>query len=112
MKSCGDCGHAFAHFDTCDHFVPKPVPDWYNPDTMRPIGSGVGHASDCSCGGCVGSCPCLYTEPCHKMCSCRWGGYSRGCERCASYGSYKQRVAMSEWLARLTEPPHRTGAGG
>ena len=44
-------------------------------------------------------CPCLYTEPCNPRCTCVSGWSSRGCSRCASYGSLKQRQSKARSLA-------------
>lgn len=46
-----------------------------------------------------GSCPCLYTTPCQKHCTCVEGYSSHGCLRCCSYGSLEQRRQRAEWLA-------------
>ena len=45
-----------------------------------------------------GGCPCLYVEPCDPDCSCRHPAMSRGCERCCSYGSLKQRRLAALYL--------------
>lgn len=47
----------------------------------------------------AGGCPCLYTDPCHPMCTCRQGHSSRGCLRCCSYGSIEQRTARAKVIA-------------
>ena len=59
-------------------------------------------------------CPCLYTVPCHRDCSCVNPFMSRGCLRCASYGSSEQQRAMAEHLAikidaSLPEPAKQDG---
>ena len=48
-------------------------------------------------------CPCLVIEPCHKQCTCNWGGYSYGCHRCASYGSKEQRISAANRIAGAIE---------
>lgn len=50
-----------------------------------------------------GSCPCLYTTPCQKDCTCIRPFMSHGCFRCASYGSQEQRRMKAEKLARLID---------
>jgi hypothetical protein len=45
-------------------------------------------------------CPCLYATPCHPDCTCVKGHSSRGCQRCARYGSIEQRRARA---ARIVE---------
>lgn len=49
----------------------------------------------------VNGCPCLYTSPCDQQCTCVEGYFSRGCERCARYGSEEQRKLRAEDLALL-----------
>ncbi len=44
-------------------------------------------------------CPCTVIEPCSDQCTCSWGGYSRGCSRCASYGSLEQRISAANRIA-------------
>jgi hypothetical protein len=56
-------------------------------------------ARDMLSGEMNGSCPCLYTEPCHERCTCISPVSSSGCRRCCSYGSFEQRTAMAQLLA-------------
>ena len=46
-------------------------------------------------------CPCLYTSPCDPACTCIVAGSSRGCARCASYGSPEQRRGMAEAIVSI-----------
>jgi hypothetical protein len=48
-------------------------------------------------------CPCLYTTPCQKDCTCVNPFMSHGCFRCATYGSIEQRQKKAEQLARLID---------
>ena len=48
-------------------------------------------------------CPCLYTTPCHKSCTCVNGGSSTGCKRCAAYGGKKQRKEIAKLLAKIID---------
>lgn len=58
-----------------------------------------------------GGCPCLYTTPCHPECTCVCRFSSRGCRRCASYGSAEQqRVAAEHLAARIDAPAAPPGA--
>lgn len=45
------------------------------------------------------ACPCLHITPCDPNCTCLHPESSRGCRRCASYGSKDQRRKMAEHLA-------------
>lgn len=45
-------------------------------------------------------CPCVYTTPCHPDCTCVKPFMSRGCGRCATYGSPEQQREMAEYLAK------------
>ena len=45
-----------------------------------------------------GSCPCLYTTPCHPRCTCVDPFSSRGCECCCSYGSIEQRKSQADYI--------------
>lgn len=57
----------------------------------------------------IKSCPCEYpeVEPCDPYCSCFKPHTSRGCARCARYGSYEQRVYAAK---RLSEQEVEIGA--
>lgn len=44
-------------------------------------------------------CPCLYTTPCSWQCTCINSFSSKGCSRCASYGSIEQRKLRAGFLA-------------
>ena len=46
------------------------------------------------------ACPCLYGEPCNKMCTCVKPFSSRGCENCCTYGGEDQRKKKAEYLKR------------
>lgn len=46
-----------------------------------------------------GGCPCLYTVPCSKHCTCIEPISSFGCKRCATYGNLEQKKEMAEHLA-------------
>lgn len=48
------------------------------------------------------ACPCLYGNPCDKMCTCVAPFSSRGCKNCCTYGSIEQRTAHAN---RLLSPP-------
>ena len=48
-------------------------------------------------------CPCLYTKPCHRQCTCVTPSLSGGCRRCASYGSKKQQKEAAEYLAKIID---------
>jgi hypothetical protein len=48
-------------------------------------------------------CPCCYTTPCKKQCTCAHPYMSGGCDRCASYGSLEQRKAAAERLAKIID---------
>ena len=48
-------------------------------------------------------CPCLYVEPCHRMCTCVTPVYSYGCDRCCRYGSLEQQTAMAAYLAEVID---------
>jgi hypothetical protein len=48
-------------------------------------------------------CPCQLTTPCKPGCSCANPYLSTGCQRCATYGSYEQRKARAEWLAKVID---------
>lgn len=45
-------------------------------------------------------CPCTFPElePCSSSCTCREPSLSGGCQRCARYGSYEQRLNKARWL--------------
>lgn len=45
------------------------------------------------------ACPCRYTTPCHKRCSCVTPASSVGCNRCCTYGSVEQRTARAIEIA-------------
>jgi hypothetical protein len=49
------------------------------------------------------ACPCRSTTPCVPGCTCVEPYSSRGCRRCASYGSAEQRRAKAEWLAKAID---------
>lgn len=51
-------------------------------------------------------CPCETASPCDPMCSCVDSVSSRGCERCARYGSPEQQI-RAEVAASVSE-----GKGG
>ncbi len=48
-------------------------------------------------------CPCLYTTPCVAMCTCANPGSSRGCSRCARFGSAEQKKAAAERIAKILD---------
>ena len=50
-------------------------------------------------------CPCTFSEiePCQDNCTCMNPYSSRGCIRCATYGSYEQRVKKAKWLANIID---------
>lgn len=48
-------------------------------------------------------CPCLFTEPCQKGCTCVQPFSSSGCRRCCKYGSEEQRRAKAEQLAKMID---------
>ena len=39
----------------------------------------------------MNGCPCLFTTPCKRTCTCANGVQSGGCQRCARYGNAEQR---------------------
>jgi len=45
-------------------------------------------------------CPCLYTTPCHKQCSCVRPWMSGGCARCCRYGNEDYQKAQAERIAK------------
>lgn len=45
------------------------------------------------------TCACVLAEPCGDDCSCRDPLLSGGCDRCATYGSGLQRLAMAGHIA-------------
>ena len=45
------------------------------------------------------SCPCHWTEPCHKDCPCVKPWMSRGCQRCCTFGSDEQRRKCAQIIA-------------
>lgn len=58
-------------------------------------------------------CPCLLTKPCHPRCTCVDRFQSRGCDRCAKYGSLEQRRAAAETIAAdLAAAPLAPTGGG
>lgn len=47
------------------------------------------------------SCPCLYVEPCSYACTCANPTMSGGCDRCCSYGSFRQRLMSAVILSEM-----------
>jgi hypothetical protein len=48
-------------------------------------------------------CPCCYTTPCSKSCTCANPFLSGGCRRCARYGGPEQQRQAAEHLARIID---------
>ena len=47
-------------------------------------------------------CPCTTSAaPCHPRCTCVMPSSSRGCNRCARYGSLEQRAMAQAYLWQL-----------
>lgn len=50
-----------------------------------------------------GGCPCLYIAACNPNCSCVSGWSSRGCSRCATYGSLEQKQAAAKRISKAID---------